>query len=231
MNNKLWIFGLVLLISACGIEKRGDDYLPVLKDLPIAFENLAAIANCTSPMGNYTTTVHSTADGYVYFRQDYEYRDTPFIAIVLDSLTGYVLNKDHSIVDTLDVMAIEMVRGHELHLIALAPSLYFSDLTFDKVIPDDGIAFFSGKDRFGLPVDIRKGGKDLSAKHQIKKVIFKNPFNSQEEIIIDYLEWMDSKLGEIPKVVEIIQAEKDTFRFEYTDVQVNIDNLPRLHQN
>jgi hypothetical protein len=219
--------GIVTYMLACD-SKHPSEYFPKFpneENILIA-TSIMSVADCSGPQGTYTTEVHSTDDGYVFFRQDYTYRNEPFIAVVYDSVSGYSLDTDYRIVDTLDPLMIGMVKGHAFCRIALDPEWHFNITGGGDMhsYRGDSCLLYDGMDRMGrsLKVYINPSTRLLAG------YIFHNPFNETEKIETVYRSWMEIDALPWPDTVEIIQAARDTFTFVYREILINSGEFERL---
>ena len=215
------LFFILITFAAC-INQTTTEPSPRIAPTT-SLENMIAIANCSSPYGNYISEVHSTMFGYTFMRHTYD-DSPPFIGVVLDSMTGYLLDSTLSITDTMNTKIIEMIKGHEFIWIAEAPTRYIYNIQSMEMGDTNGLAYYIGDDRFGNKVFLNY---HISSQ-KLASFFFQNPLNPAEFIKTHYVSWQDSEIGEIPKEVHIIQNEKDTFKFVYQEVRFNDVNFEEL---
>ncbi|MEO0573688.1 MAG: hypothetical protein AAF039_18455, partial [Bacteroidota bacterium] len=96
------------------------------------------------------------------------------------------------------------------------PKSFFNQITFEKYVENE-IELYSGIDRLDNPVEIYY---DRTIK-QIRIIEFPNMMDTTEVIKIEYKKWMESDYGKLAKKIEIIQAKKDTFNFDFKTVEIN----------
>jgi hypothetical protein len=82
---------------------------------------------------------------------------------------------------------------------------------------DKGIERFGAKDNLGNSVSLYYDRND----GHISKIELKNPVDTSELIQVAYLSWTESDFGKLAKEIEIIQAQKDTFYFNFECVKIN----------
>lgn len=188
------------------------------------FVNVISVAKCTGPERAYTTEVHSTKDGYTYFRQDYDVPEDTFEAIIIIGEEGYSL-QNNQVKDTLSKASIEIIRGHEFHKIQMFPDQYFTDLTYEgeELFQDQICEKFKGVDLLSNQVNIFYNRKEKL----LEGFTMLNPGDTTERIEIIYKEWIDSPMGKIAKNVEIIQGGKDVYTFEFKDVEFNVEDFKK----
>ena len=221
MKNNWWVL-LLVIFGACQTEKEVT--LPTLANAEMDLKNIVSVAQCTYSGGNYTTEVHSTAEGGVYFRQVFTDMDRPFEVVALDSSRAYTLDSNHVYKDTLGVQAIEMLRGHEFHWMALEPSRYFSDLKMVDTETDSlgrELTIFEGHDRFYRYVKLVISNET----NLVDYISFQNPLKVTELIEVKYLTYMDSDIGQIVKTLNVTQNERDLFVFNFIKVELNSANV------
>jgi len=183
-------------------------------------EQIAALADCKGPQGAYTTEVHSTIEGYTYFYQKFSYRTSIFRAILPTSDCGYFIN-DNQEEEALEKSVQEVLRSHEFHKMTIFPHLFFDKLQFQSFITTDQHTWelFTGTDHLGNEVKITYD-RPLQL---IRKIEMLNPFNTKESIAIEIKDWRETAYGKMVQNLEIIQAQKDTFSFEFSAVEINED--------
>lgn len=221
MINQATIFLFsALFLSAClsdtEVDKFGDH---------TDFSHLVSIARCTGPDLNYTTEVHSTKDSYSFFKQIFLPDSMQFEAIISGD-TGFALSEEGAIKDTLSPASIEMIKSHEFHKMHLMPNQFYSDIRFDKELRYQAILCekYLAKDHMSNPVSLLLD----KTENRITGIILLNPVDTTEKIEIIYRNWMDSPMGQLVKSVEIIQASRDTFLFEFEEVKINDSGFRRI---
>jgi len=217
-----------LLLLGCQLE-QGKNNSKIIKRIELGaqkFENVMSVANCLGPNIKYVTEIHSTKDGYTYFKQIYENEGEDYEVVIFEDEKGYVLNENRDKIDSLSKESIEMIKSHEFHKIQMVPNHFFEQLTYQKEELYQGKSYekYKGKDRLGNPMSLYYDRKEKL----IRGIEILNPSDTTEQIEIRYIEWMNSQLGKLAKQVEIIQGGKDIYRFDYTDVSVNIENFENI---
>nr|WP_298996638.1 hypothetical protein [uncultured Allomuricauda sp.] len=182
----------------------------------LQIENIHSFANCNGPNGDYTTEVTSEKDGNLTFYQVYEYRDSPFRAELISFDKGYVITENGKDSDTLSNISIEMIRSHDFHRLQTNPKAFFEDIEFEKDL-ENKLELYSGIDRLKNPVKLYYDPK----MEQIRIIEFLNMMDTTEVIKIEYKKWLESDYGKLAKEIEIVQAKKDTFNFDFKTIQIN----------
>ncbi len=185
-------------------------------------QDIISIADCNSPFGTYTTEVHSLSDGSCYFIQKFNEAEAPFRVRVDSIQQGYVVDENNSVIDTLSQEDVEMIRSHEIHKMSIDPNHFYSKLQFkSKVIHQEkDHELYTGEDRLGNPVRLfYKPDEKL-----ISKIELRNPKDTTQTIELFYDGWVESKYGEMAKEIRIVQAEKDTFYFNFRFLEIRGEN-------
>ena len=219
MTRKLVVFCILLFslgIVSCKRKKSAEADQLSLDPRYLQIEKINSFANCYGPNGNYTTEVISEKNGSLLFSQVFEYRSLPFIAKLNSDNKGYTIDKNGEISDTLSEISIEMIRSHDFHRLQTDPKSFFNQILFEKDM-DNGIALYSGIDRLDHPVKIYYD----RAVNQIRSIEFLNMMDTTEVIKITYKKWIESEYGKLAKDIEIVQAKKDTFHFDFKRIEIN----------
>ncbi len=215
--------GLGLLLLLIGCNPNTEKTIEV-DPAYASFVNLVSVAHCTGPERDYTTVVHSTKDGYTYFRQDYDVPEDTFEAVIINGEEGYSL-QDNQVKDTLSKASIEIIRGHEFHKIQMFPDQYFTDIMYqcEEQFQDQLCEKFTGVDLLSNQVNIFYNRKEKL----LKGFTMLNPGDTTERIEIIYTQWMDSPMGKIAQNVEIIQGGKDVYTFDFKEVEFNVKDFTK----
>ena len=201
----------------------------------VMIKSINSLANCTGPNGKYTTEISTAADGYLFFKQTYDYKPESFQAAIFDDSTGFALNENESKKDELSLQVISMIRGHDFHMMAFHPENYFSEIKFIKRDSLEGkiMNTYKAKDQLGNPVllyrDINFG--------KLTGLILKNSLNTEEDIEIYYRAWQESDYGPLVNQVDILQnvidnsnIRKDTFQFDFFKISINDRNFKKIQK-
>lgn len=178
--------------------------------------NVVAHAECTSPDGGYTTDLAADHKGFLEFRQAYSYADGSFAAQVQGDSLGQSLSVDGHPDAPLDSPVIAMLQGHNFFWMYLQPDMFFRDL--DKTDPLN----WQGQDALGNPVQVRLDDEQ----HQVEQIDLRNSLDTTELIRINYLSFDSTVFGPLPLELEVVQAARDTFRFQFTEVTFNTEDFP-----
>lgn len=179
-------------------------------------ERISTEAACHGPQGLYTTRVEAGKDGSMNFSQVFSYRDTPFMAEIKADYSGYQIDQNHVILDTLDEITVEMIRSHNFHWIQINPGSFFKNIRFIKKTEIDGCVF-EAKDKLNHPVTLHYD----ETIDQIRKIRMLNMADTTQIIELIYSSWERTNFGSLAKKIKIIQAQKDTFTFDFISVRVN----------
>ena len=60
-----------------------------------------------------------------------------------------------------------------------------------------------------------------SETEQIRMIEFLNMADTTEVITVEYKKWIESAYGKLAKEIEIVQAVKDTFNFQFENLKIN----------
>lgn len=214
------LIGLLGLAGINACQQKGNHQSGLILDSRYAqIKHFETLAKCRGPKGTYTTKVESDTTGNCFFSQLYDYNNMPFHALLTSDTTGYVVDDKKSILDTLPQEAIEMIKSHDLHRLLTKPEQFFTNIIFAKKLQTN-LDLYSAKDRLGNPVKLYYN----SNSQLIAKVELLNPMDTTQLIEINNKKWMDSGYGKIVEELEIIQAKKDTFRFNFESVKLSSAN-------
>lgn len=210
-----WLLCVLLVVfCSCG-EKQ---YQIIIPESYTEINDIIAIADCSSPFGDYLTEVRSKGDGSCVFIQKFNNTDAPFI-VRLDGInTGYVVNEQDVVTDTLSREDVEMIRGHEIHKMSITPGFFFNTINFEKQTDYRGSTHeqYSAKDGLDNPVSILYHPEG----ERITKIELRNPMDIQQSIEILFNAWTETKYGELANDVSIVQAQKDTFNFYFKSLKI-----------
>jgi len=210
---------LILLLAgmfSCDRKKTNTKEL-VLDPRYQQIEKISTLANCRGPQGNYTTEVNSSAQGDCFFSQAYEDSDQLFHAMVTPEDKGFVLDKDQNTVDTLAIEAVMMIKSHDFHRLHTNPEDFFNQITFDKKV-DKETDLYRAFDKLENEVKLFYHREE----ERIAKIELLNPMDTSQTIEVINKQWIDSEYGKMVKEIELIQAKKDTFYFNFEKIDINI---------
>jgi hypothetical protein len=179
-------------------------------------QKISATASCIGPKGRFSTTVEADTLGNIFFGQEYSFKDDPFYARVSMDKTGYVISPQGSILDTLPVEAMEIIRGHAFHLMQTRPDLCLTDIRFDQQT-NDKLSLYSAKDGIGNPVSLHY---DKQAK-LITRIKTLNPADTSQPIDVNFTQWTDTEFGKMVRALKIIQGGRDTFNYQFNVININ----------
>ncbi|MBS9462370.1 hypothetical protein KIM67_08105 [Flagellimonas sp. 389] len=220
-----YLFGFVLLVIFFGCKTEQNkknkelERKIELNSKHKDFENLISIASCSGPDITYSTEVHSTKNGYTYFKQQYGSGKEDYEATIFDKTKGFTIDKNGNAIDTLSKESIEIIRGHEFHKIHITPNTFFNAIKFEEETQyqEKPCEKYTGTDVLNNPITLYYSRKEKL----ILGVKLSNPNDTTEQIEIKYKEWMESDIGKIAKKVEIIQGGKDIYQFHYKSIIIN----------
>lgn len=216
-----WSLLLILMIStfcivACNKNQRNSDRILSLDMRYTDIDKIYSKANCIGPNGAYITEVNSDKNGALRFTQTFELRDLPFAANLVSKDIGYVIDTNDKTIDTLSSVAIEMIRSHDFHRMHTNPDAFFQQIEFEQNLSDE-IEVYVGIDQLNHPAKIYY---DKSLKN-IRSIELLNMIDTSEVININYTSWIDSDFGKLAKTLHVIQAQKDTFNFDFEVIEIN----------
>lgn len=218
-NSRLLMFCILIYsfgVVSCNEKKSTKNSELSLNPRYLQIEDINSFANCKGPNGNYTTKVVSKKDGSLFFTQIFGNRDSPFMVQLSSDNKGFVIDDKKKVLDTLSNVSIEMIRSHDFHRLQTNPESFFNQIRFEKIL-DTEMELFSAVDMLNNPVKIYY---DKTIK-QLRRVEFKNMMDTTEIIEIVYKKWSESDYGKLAKEIEIIQAKKDTFNFDFQTIEIN----------
>ena len=203
---------LLVILWSCS-RKQTEQKELVLQPNYDQIQDIVSIADCDSSFGKYITEVHSLNDGSCYFFQKFAGNATPFIVKVDAGNTGFLMNEQDVILDTLSLADVEMIRGHEIHKMSIDPWFFFQAIAYEKQLKYQGTEseLYNGKDRLDNQVKIVYNRR----KKIISKIDLLNPKDTSQTIEIIFDKWVQSNYGEMLKEIKIVQAKKDTFYFDF----------------
>ena len=219
------LIGLVLLWHWSCAEPQAKQRDLVLHEDYHKIRDIISLADCDSPFGKYTTEVRSSADGSCYFHQKFAESDAPFIVKIDSSNSGFILNENDSVLNTLAREDVELIRGHEIHKMSIDPWFFFERLVYRKKAKQLNATFdlYTGLDKLKHPVKIYY----QPDKKLISRIELRNPKDTSQTIEIVYDKWIQGKFGPMVKKVEIIQAKKDTFYFNFSSLKIRDETAYR----
>lgn len=208
----LSLFGLI----SCKENKSANNNKLSLDPRYLKIEKINSSANCVGPNGDYITKVISQENGRLVFSQDFDHEDLQFMVELSSDNTGYTIDENGIISDTLSNTAIQMIRSHDFHRIQTNPASFYDQIKFEKEVGNQ-IELFSGIDKLNNPAKIYY---DRNIK-QIRVIEFLNMMDTTEVIKIEYKKWINSDYGKLAQEIEIVQARKDTFNFDFQTIKIN----------
>lgn len=189
--------------------------------------NLITYANCQGPEGNYTTyTSSSFTDDYVLFKQDYEYRNNPFYAVIYQKDTGYGLDTALSSQGPLSDPVIAVLKAHEFHELMMQVDLRYSgmELIGDTIFFDQPCAQIRASDHLGLPVRLYFNKKT----NLLEGMSQSNPYKRGEIISVHFFDWEKVDGLKVFKKLEIQQGKVDRYLFEFENIEWNVSDFNKL---
>ena len=179
-------------------------------------KNMVVIADCQGPEGAYTTELAANANGFLEFRQRYTYRDETFVAQVYRDSLSQELTPNGYMNRASNTEMISMLQGHNFFWMYLQPSLFFKELSADDPW------HWRGLDALDNPVALQRD----SQHYQIQAIQLRNPFDTNELIQVQYLTFDSTAFGPLPSTLRVVQAGRDTFSFQFREVQLNVEDFP-----
>lgn len=211
--------GIFVLVGIHACQQKEKHHHGIVLDARYAqITHFETLAKCRGPKGMYTTKIESDTMRNCFFSQVYAYNNTPFQALLTSDSTGYVVDDKKNILDTLPQEVIEMVKSHDFHRLLTKPGQFFADITLTKKL-EPKLELYQAKDKLGNPAKLYYN----PSSQLISKVELLNPMDTTQVIEIINKKWMDSAYGKMVKVLEIIQAKKDTFHFHFEQVKLNTE--------
>lgn len=211
------LMGLLVFLGIQSCKQKENPQPGIALDARYAqITHFETLAKCRGPKGSYTTKVESDTTGNCFFSQVYTYTNTPFQALLTSDTTGYVVDDQKKIQDTLPQEAIEMIKSHDFHRLLTKPGQFFANITFARQL-EPQLELYRAKDGLGNLAKLYYNPKT----HLITKVELLNPMDTSQVIEIINKKWMESAYGKMVKEIEIIQAKKDTFHFNFESVKLN----------
>ena len=206
----LLFFITLFVCIACSEREKQIELNPKYSEI----QNIVSIAQCKGPGGNYVTEVTSFEDGGGLFTQKYDYQKNFYSRINSDS-TGYVLSEQGDTLQALPRNAVEVIRSHEFHRLHINPNHFFHE--FKYINNENDLEVYNALDRLNRTAKIYYSRKEKL----IEKVELTNPLDTLQTIEIQHKKWMDTEYGKMVKELEIVQAKKDTFYFNFENIQIN----------
>lgn len=178
-------------------------------------QSLQSFAQCKSPLGKYTTHVITASDGYMYFKQVFDYRADPFEAILTKDSAWYNLG------DTIDLLPRSLVfsvRNHAFHNILLELQERFHDFEIADSVEMNNQLFYrvKAKDALGhnCAFYFDPGNNQLSFWQ------FLNPAKLTDTLSVKFTDWKNTGGFKLPFHIDIVQSGK-LLTFEFTRIGIN----------
>jgi hypothetical protein len=200
----------LLFFSCTSINK-----LQVNSNIKSNFE-IETFANCIGPNGAYTTKVISYKDGGCLFEQKYTYKNQPFMAKIEANQKGYIFDSLGNRKSELNKENIIVIQSHEFHKMASMPHQFFNSIEYIKDTLNT-LKIFTAKDKINNSVTILFN----NITKQIMALKMYNPANINEEINVKFTEWQNTEYGNLLKKLEILQAGKDRYLFDFIAIKIN----------
>ena len=130
---KNFSYPLVLVAAIYFLQScSGDSSMLLLDERYQQVNTIVAKADCEDQKGTFTTEVHSSKDGYVFLKQQFDYRRADFIAL-METDMGFQLDTNYfQLGPPLPVISRDAVRIYELVKHAVDPSSFIRGLTYEK---------------------------------------------------------------------------------------------------
>ncbi|RYU93899.1 DUF4292 domain-containing protein [Emticicia agri] len=185
-------------------------------------ETIIAFANCTSPKGNYTTQIHTSAKGYSYFKQTYSYNPQDFEVKIYNNTKGFVVGDS---TQPLTKEAIFAIKSHEFYNLILDIHERFNDFSEPEELKADKQPVYriAAKDELNhlslLFFDKRTGF--------LNEIHLQNPENEKELLIIRFSDWKKVDDLQLPTHILINQSEK-LYTFDFTQIRFNAPDFEKI---
>ena len=213
---------LIWILSMIGCKNQTPTLSEFSHERQSTIHSLESTANCKGPGGLYRTYVYSDQKGNLIFTQDFDYKDS-FSAKVDSTGQAYVLDSLGMANDSLSYAVREMMQSHAFHWIHLFPEFIIQDYKTDLIAhsSDDNQVHFNANDQMGNPLHLVFDNKtDL-----LSSFTLQNMFDTTELINCYYTNYRESRYGPMVQDVMIVQANRDTFNFEFTSVKINGESI------
>ena len=184
---------------------------------------LTTVANCTSPEGKYSIETHSTSDGYLYFKQVYDYKEGSYIAVIYDSLNGYQFDYADQGIKSLSPATIQILKGHEFHKVAIEVNQRFRELlVVDEVLLEDIPCYrITCFDDGGYPASLYFS-KESKLLHEVSIL---NPADTLENIRVRFEDWHKQDEILFAYKVIVLQDELKEYTFNFETIEVNVEGV------
>ncbi|HNR16042.1 MAG TPA: hypothetical protein PKG90_05225 [Chitinophagaceae bacterium] len=223
---------VVLIMSALtgcyGKEKKTHDQVAGAEDIilvsmnavaPAAerdkIKNIVSVANCISPQGSYSTMVHTAMDGYMYFRQEYNYKPEPFEAVIINDTTGYATDNPENV---LPKEAVYTIRSHAFHNILLELPQRFHSFSMPDTVQKNKQSCYRIKATDELNNSASLFFDRASGRLSVLDIV--NPGNRQETISIRFSDWKNTDQFILPHHIYIEQGGK-MYVFDFSVIDIN----------
>jgi hypothetical protein len=191
-----------------------------------ALKNIHAVANCNSPKGKYLTELRASNTGYFSFYQKFDDRDVPF-KCVINGDSAIVLSESDQIIDTLSQVDQLMIQGHNFHMMAYYPDKFFENiyqLPRRNIFRNIDVRTWQGSDPIGNKVAMHT----CIDNGYVIGIEMINPLDTSETIEIFYSDYNWLKNVPLAQKIEIVQAQRDTFTFDFESLELNVDNFSQI---
>ncbi len=193
---------------------------------PASIENITTLANCKGPEGSYITITESGADGYMFFHQNFFYKDD-FRSVSFGPNTIYGLDDSLNITDTLSPVANSIIKSHEFHKIMLNVEDWFHDfsLAVDTTFFDTNCKQLMAYDQWDQIYHLffdQESGKCVGFQ-------LYNPGNRAEKVRIFYKDWALQEDILLFDKIDILQGADQRYTFDFERVKINDPNFNALN--
>ena len=186
-----------------------------------AVRTISSWADCRGPRRSYTTEVHSSRDGRTRFVQRF-----PDSGPAVMGIDGDPWERDErGRFDLADGSTAAFVRGHEFHIMAIAPESRLRNLVrvADTVFASVPVAQLVGRDEFDRPMRLLYRASDARP----LAIVLSNPGErGARAMVLTFDDWRRVGGVELFHSATLAHGD-DQFRFAYTSLRINatVDSL------
>lgn len=180
---------------------------------PERVQSLSAVAAVTGPRGRFGSTVYSARDGRARLALG-----TGFLAGI-GAQGGWLAASPGDPVGPLDSVSRTVVRGHELHMLALVPETRWRHARYAGIQPwaDDSALTLSFEDELGAPALLYLGRRDTLP---VGLRLVNHTGEGTREVVVTFARWRAVD-GVRLFGQAVFHHGADRYLYDYTELRLN----------
>ncbi len=224
MKNSLLFFALLCSCNSAGNKRENNEITAgsiINKSLDAVGDkvnrdgvrNIVAFANCVSPKGNYTTEIHTSSEGYSFFKQVYSFNPQSFEARIRNKAYGFQIGDSTK---ALSKEAVFTIRSHEFYNLILDVQQRFREFTKPEDVLNEHLYKITGKDELEHPCALFFDKQTAL----LKAIHLQNPENEKDLLITTFSDWKKIEGLQLPTHISIDQSGKK-YSFDFIKIDLN----------